>query len=488
MKNTIRGIGFFLALTILFTCTVSANVSTNEDLSFVNFTVDYIEKENLNPNTSCSTMPHDLLPYAGTITVTGETNDIEIQINTSNNENIILNGVFYIFNSGAYAGEILGGNFETESEIVIDTVKIETGSAASTHYNNSKPILCIKYHDSDNSEGYYISEIDFAQFASLKAMATESAMLFLAAGKTQDEYNEMVTKLCFPFMGSGTNNIEPIELVYTENAEETCHSRTQEQTSVNSFVTSFENFTYDSFQDFISNIKSEVETTLSELNVSSNVFRQEAQAESDIEQSAGSPSWAWAYDSQEVDVFRYIVVSMLDYKFSRTTYSTHEEVSTQLEVKDSVYFEYLPSTGEIRYLTDTGLKVKNVDMSITKMNGNVTDVFKTYERNGRVNNDSVNIPTLLGLIPKASLFVTVCSAFTSATTDNFGCGEYLIGDTYQEQDDRYNGKVCRAIALDSGGCYIKAVGDYMKLSGKVVTDSAGNYRLHLAFSIDGFLG
>ena len=127
-------------------------------------------------------------------------------------------------------------------------------------------------------------------------------------------------------------------------------------------------------------------------------------------------------------------------------------------------------------------------MSITKLNGNVTDVFKTYERNGRVNNDSVNIPTLLGLIPKASLFVTVCSAFTSATTDNFGCGEYLIGDTYQEQDDRYNGKVCRAIALDSGGCYIKAVGDYMKLSGKVVTDSAGNYRLHLAFSIDGFLG
>ena len=130
----------------------------------------------------------------------------------------------------------------------------------------------------------------------------------------------------------------------------------------------------------------------------------------------------------------------------------------------------------------------NVDMSITKLNGDVTDIFKTYERNGRVNNDSVNIPTLLGLIPKASLFVTVCSAFTTATTDYFGCGEYLVGDTYQEQEERYNGEVCRAIALDSGGCYIKAVGDYMRLSGKVVTDSAGKYRLHLAFNIDGFLG
>ena len=120
-------------------------------------------------------------------------------------------------------------------------------------------------------------------------------------------------------MGSGTNNIEPIELVYTENAEETCHSRTQEQTSVNSFVTSFENFTYDSFQDFISNIKSEVETTLSELNVSSNVFRQEAQAESDIEQSAGSPSWAWAYDSQEVDVLGILWCQCWIINSSRTT-------------------------------------------------------------------------------------------------------------------------------------------------------------------------
>lgn len=478
MKKGLKRISLLLSFVLLMTNPIFA--LTNTSPSTIDFTVHCTERSN----------PYDItskaLSTSYSLNISGTSDDIQIELSNNNNFITTLEGKFYEFTTGIYAGEILGGTFKSNNDISVETVKIETGIAAKTHYNSDAPIICIKVLNPDTSFSYYCSKLTVEQWDALKSGARINTTKYLENGNSQEAYENMVTALCFPFSGSGPIKSDtiifkadmtssPIELIGKEDSNIRATT-----------ISNFNNFTYSGLQNVIADIRSDRYTTLSDLNLTANVFSSTTKIRTNTFE--GSGGWASAYDSQEIDGFRYIVLSVMDCKYQHTLYSSTEDVSLQLEIKDSIYFEYLPGTGEIRYLNNNGLKVNNVVMRITKINGSTTDVFKTLERNGLVRQGNVSVPTLIGLIPKASLFSSLCSVYTTAVTEPFSAGEYSIGQDYADQSTRYNGKVCRAIALDSKSCYIKSVGDYMRLSGEVNTSSAGEYELYLDFYVDGFVG
>ncbi len=480
-----RYIGFMLIFAMLSSNIVSAFGYESTALSDVNFSVNFIEKSSL--QTQFENGTNETYNEFGTIHISGITNDMKIQIRYEKQEDITLRGKFYLFNTGAYAGQILGGQFSSSSDIELVTIKAETGFAAKAHYNSCSPVLCIKVKDAENKTKYLYAELNEEQFDTLKSMAEANATEYMRSTKSEIEYNDMVTALCFPFIYDGQKSTQKCSTIIDEEAE--LYNEASTATGSASEMNSFYDFTYDKLNSFITAVNSAgafSEIHLSDFGIGSGVF----EAKNIIRKYTmyDSVGWVSVYDSAEHDGFRYIVLSMLDFKFSNLRISSEfDQVGAQLEVKNSTYFEYVPGWGIIRPLSNMGVKLYNINMSISKLGGKTTDVFVKSSLGGIVNETSVNLLTLLGLVPKLSVLTTICSAFTTVKTSPFNVDPYIIGDTYEEQYQRYNGNVCRAIGFNSKGCYIKHIGDRISLHGTVRCDSAGRYQCALDFYIDGFI-
>ncbi len=483
MKTGTRLLLVFLAIMLAFSMPIQSYAVTSRMTNSIRFIVDFQEK--MSPRqTSCdsqSVKQSGLL--TGSVEICGSKQKVQLIVQPEDSEKIVICGQFYVFLSGAYSEDILGGDFQTDSNIEVVFVKVENGQAAYDHYGASNPVLCIKYVDFYGNDRCIYSDLSDIQFASLRENSVSCI-----EGSTKAEYDEFVTRLCFPFEGDGSHQSETVELIYDGQAESTNEIQEATVSSTSSAeIDSFYGFTYQSIQDFISEIRRLGTTNLYDLGVSPDVFSDPYHIRAGtIYESIG---WASAYDVMEYDVYRYVVLNVMDFKVYQSTLTDGEEtIQAQLEIKDSIYFQYYPVTGEVIHISDSGLKVSNVNLRISKLRGNATDVFVKLERGGVVHQPQAIVPTLLGLIPKLDVLMAMCSVFSTQTTGAFNAMEYVIGSTYEEQVARYNGKVCRAIALQSNGCHIKYVGDRMGLKGTVKTASAGRYGFMISFSVDGFWG
>ncbi len=465
-----------LSFILAFPFSVSAN--SLENTWIIDLSADFVVKTSISPFSNNSENTD-----AGSMKIRASQNSVEMVLHFDNADNITLAGNLYLLNSGAYAGLILGGNFEANKNIDLITVKVEQGLAATSHYASSEPVVCIKYADDLNNISYIYANITDSQYLTLKSIAEANTIRYQQSHNSSD-YSNMIASLCFPLDAAISHQSPEIELSINDSLA--AFNGYTEEVALSSTITSFSGFGYNSLANFISNIKTEGTTSFSDLGVSASTFSQSyAIRTNTISDAVG---WASAYDAQEYDGYRYVVLNIMDFILTQNISLDTESVSAQLSIKDYVYFEYNVYTGEIRYLTDMGLKVKNVNIGISKLYGNYQDVFKTVERNGIVRSPEVSVSSLIGLIPKLSLLSTLCSSYTVATTGYFGSGEYDIGNSYDEQVIRYNNQVCRAISLNSNNSYIQYIGDYMHLSGIVVTSGSGTYRCSLSFTVDGFVG
>ncbi len=146
------------------------------------------------------------------------------------------------------------------------------------------------------------------------------------------------------------------------------------------------------------------------------------------------------------------------------------EVTLQLGLYGGALVEYWSynDTADVIYY-GLGLKISNIGLAISKLEGNLNNIFIERDVNGiLVNSNNNYVMGLAGLVPYGKFLKEIWEFSSECAQSNVIYGnEYNFGNTVSEQKARYNQKLVRAVYADSGSAYMNSSSNYFKLDGNI---------------------
>ncbi len=425
----------FLTL-VLFTSLINVAYASNEDI-FVN---DYTIVVN---NDSKGIIKNNILSYNG---------DNKCKISFAiNGEKSTLEGNLYPFMEGLYKGKLIVGEFSNK-KYRVDNFEIEL---------KNKPEITYDIVDLKSNEKYrissYLSEKDFINLYESQAKIYEE---LYKKNDYRDKYIDKIIKLHLnekPTQSSAQFNNEVLN-------NDTLDNQLTARNHITSSRSQLPSFSYYKYKRFFEKLKDsdyagvDIESLgIPESFLTSNGWGHYNDTSSECKFAISK----YTFDNG-ADVY-YTRLTMLDI-IQGKKYGANQ-LFLQLGIKYGVMIEYAKGSNRAKlYVDDHGLKLKNVELAITKLRNNQNAIFTDRTVSGEVNNLSFDARGLIALIPYGEYLSTIWSAFTLEKTNIFESGIRSFGNTISEQEARY-GKIVRGIAMDSRSTYIYHEDNFMRIEG-----------------------
>lgn len=357
-----------------------------------------------------------------------------------------IEGNFYPFPSGAYAGKVIVGQFtSSNNDLDVQTVKL------SAIDNENNPVLDIKIKDKLSDNIYSTSgQITQEKYDEIYASAMNNYNQFLQ----ENDYDTMAYKDFLVSIALGDDFATPI----TSEADESS-SLEASVLSQQSTMSSLSDIPYVDLKSFVRALKNNNTIFLSSYDISPE-FLTTTGFDHVVDKELYAASKYTHVDPNGIYYTRLTIADLIE-----GVDTSNKEIHYQIQYTYGVMIEYVDGAPTATlYLDNYGLKFKNVCLKIDKLGNSTSNFFKSWEMSGSVSNSSLDVVTLIGLVPKLSIIATAWSAFQVYHTESFNGGIVYFDDTIDKQIERW-GKVIRGIAFDSDDVYIGLEGQRMTLRG-----------------------
>ncbi|MCC8122196.1 MAG: hypothetical protein LIO58_01440, partial [Oscillospiraceae bacterium] len=423
-------------------------------------------------------------------TQTGMTSISIIPDNASNLSAFATTGNFYPFDSGAYAGKRLVGDFtvENNSNYTVTDARIEKESS-------SDITLSFSVLDRSKNTTYNIGgKISSGNYDSINTYAQAARTKYLASND-QADYNDLLVKLDLKVESSSESTI----------VSDTSTSSTQPAQLISAYTAVTSNSPKKELEDFsfleLNTLLDGIRTCDTGILWLSNLDF-EVSSEFFTEPSTKIETYADTSSNIKYRVYKYNFQDLHGSYLTRITlmqYIKHSDVNTssgkpQFEVKiaNSLIVEYNGAGGVLLYLDDAGFKISNIKLLID--NVRVTDTahsdtelfFKSFVTTGRVSstsetglllasNAAVVIASFIPVAQWGALLSSMVAVITSSVSISEGDnglneGDDLFYETAEDQMEAY-GDLIRSIQLDCQKAYLISRGDRLVLTGYLAYDN-----------------
>ncbi len=177
-------------------------------------------------------------------------------------------------------------------------------------------------------------------------------------------------------------------------------------------------------------------------------------------------------------------ISLFDINLTNDFDYDEWEYGFELEYRDGFQLEYDESSDKVTVLYyDWGLKVKEIEMAVGKLRGSENNFIDTRDISFNMRNtNSGSVLGLLGLTLPSRFMSSVWTAATSNYVDSYTQGSTkLLGDSIDEQMEKYSGKVTRGVFFDSGSAYMYSEGEFANLIATCTVDPSVTSYLNYAY-------
>lgn len=399
----------------------------------------------------------------GTLSITDNGSAIHLQFGDENEiTDFNLVGKLYPFTEGMYAEKKLVGEYEITSRngsVDVEKVKfdkLEAGTAVS-----------IRLTDNEIDKSYIVTGlIDDNDFSTLYRIGLQNKTQFLQERDNENADTDYKDKIVWLDLGDAAF---PDEVGYAQGGPVTYNSgmdfdslnkEEPQNTSGRANKTTLDDFSYSQINNMIRGIRAG-SLSLSGYGISPDFF-----TETGYQHTYADNFCASKYTHTTGDGIYYTRLSVLT--IINGWKPEFQQIHQQMAVESGIMIVYASGSNTATLYQDNyGLKIKNVGMKIDNLRGNVNNIFVYSRISGIVSDDSINIPILIGLVPKAKFFTTVWNAFKTHSTSTFSGATKHFDGTVAEQSSRYSGEVIRGIALDSKDVYMLYQGQHMLLEGGI---------------------
>ncbi|MCD7948131.1 MAG: hypothetical protein LUG13_07555 [Oscillospiraceae bacterium] len=321
-----------------------------------------------------------------------QTGDIAITIepNASNGLSILkINGRLYPFDSGAYSGKRIVGDFTVanNSNYTITDARIEKAS-------DSDISISIAVLDKNRNTTYEISgKITSGNYAGINTYAQTARTKYLASND-QADYNDLLVKLDLKVESSSEQTI-----VADTNTSSTQLISAYATVASNSPKKELEDFSFLELNTLLDGIRT-CDTGilwLSDLDfeVSSEFFTETSmKIETDSDTSSNIKYRVYKYNFQDLHGSYLTRITLMQYIKHSDINTSSGKPQFEVKIANSLILEYNGAGGVLLYLDDAGFKISNIKILID--NVRVTDAahsdtelfFKSFATTGHVSSIS----------------------------------------------------------------------------------------------------
>jgi hypothetical protein len=243
---------------------------------------------------------------------------------------------------------------------------------------------------------------------------------------------------------------------------------------------------YSTLKSFIDDLNSNGSVTLSNYSISSTFFTDTGWDH--FNSTSSTPKFSYSNYSKENGTGEYLAqFSLIDIVENNTSAGTNiRETTLQLGLYDGLIVEYSTYTDTVDVLYyGWGVEVSDVELAISKLRGNLDNIFIERDVNGAmVNANASYVRALVGLVPYTEYLTTIWDfASLEIQTNAIYGNEIGFDDTVADQRARYNDDVIRAVYADSGSAYMDSSSHYFKLDGKFKYQSTWGYDWSYTYNV-----
>ena len=248
-------------------------------------------------------------------------------------------------------------------------------------------------------------------------------------------------------------------------------------TASTSSKTELDDFTYTELKNFIQALKNSGSNgiNISSYSVAESFFTSTGYDFTDNNTSRPFHSGAKYTHNNGNDVY-YTRLTMSDIESNNNFRgSTIFDTWLSMTYKYGIMIEYIRGTNTAKlYLDDYGLKVYDVELALSQLNGNYNNIFTNRNITGSVYDNNYDVTGLIGLIPETQYLLAFWGVFSTEGTNQFNAGTFDFGNTVSEQLVKYD-EVVRGISMDSNTTYMRSESDRMRIEGEIRFQSTASW-------------
>jgi hypothetical protein len=406
----------------------------------------------------------------------------------------IVKGTLYPFTEGLKNGKLILGEFAKIDEFVINDFRVahnseNLGIEVIDKVASNKPLISVELITNNGDTVSIQSNISNSDFNRLFNSLKTTAKLYEKDEKLREKYLDKLVQL-----DTGFNDIVTLDMEYV--GEDSIERELEGESdtamfsvaAMSSSKTQLSDFSYTELKNFIVDLKNSGSSgiNISNYGIAESLFTTTGYNFGDNNSSRPFHSAA-KYTSNNGGGVYYTRLTMSDIEFNNNfSGSTIFDAWLSMTVKYGVMIEYVQGTNTAKlYLDDYGLKIKDVELAISKLTGNTNNIFINRKITGRVSDNNYDISGLIGLIPETEYLLAFWGVFSVEGTNQFNEGPFDFGNTVSEQLTKYN-KVVRGISMDSNSSYMRSESDRMRIEGTIKFSTTCSYNWGYKYTVSTF--